>query len=50
MRALTWGVIFWGLLLIVLLPMSGPLLRGLEHHTELSYITHQLKRRKIELE
>lgn len=48
MTTLIQGIIFWGLLLIVLLPVSGPLVRGLEYHTELSYIKHQLKWCKIE--
>lgn len=50
MTTLKQGIIFWGLLLILFLPMSGPLVRGLEHHAELSYIKHQLKQRKIETE
>lgn len=44
------GIIFWGLLLTVLLPVNSPLVRGFEHHAELSYIKHQLKQCKIESE
>lgn len=50
MTTLMQGIIFWGLLLIVLLPVHGPLVRGLEHYTELSYIKHQIKWCKIETE
>lgn len=50
MTALIQGIIFLGMLLIVLLPVSGPLVRGLEHHAELSYIKHHLKLCKIETE
>lgn len=50
MTTLIQGII-WGLLLIVLLPVNGPLVTGgCEHHTELSYIKHHLKQRKIEME
>ena len=50
MTTLIQGIIFWGSLIIVLLPVNGLLVRGFEHHTELSYIKHQLKQRKIETE